>query len=123
MLGVGLLLMLAGGLVWLAYPWPRATPENFRRLRLGMTRAAVEHILGRPNVAPMPGMAGRTRVWDEEGFRITLRFSDSTVEGLLDEGDMTSVESGQMEVVPLPGSFGGEEQDTFISRLRRLLPW
>jgi hypothetical protein len=119
--GVLALLGLAAGLaVWLAYPRPRVTPENFRRLRLGMTRPQVERILGPPHRA---GAVVYSLLWEGDGVRVTLDFSEPGGGGTLDMGDLTFLRTGVRESVRLPASLGGDDEETFLDRLRRLFPW
>src|SRR5690349_13126704 len=94
LLGAGALacLGLAVGLfVWLTYPRPRVTPENFRRLRLGMTRPQVEAILGQP--AGVPGPMAYSVVWEGRQVRVTLDFFPDG-DGPLTMGDLTFLDSG-----------------------------
>jgi hypothetical protein len=123
LLGAGSLALLglaAGPVVWLACPRPAVTPENFRRLRLGMTRPQVERILGQPRGA---GAVDCSLVWEGEGVRVTLDFAEPGGGGTLVTGDLTFLRSGAREAVRLPAHLGGEDEETFLDRLRRLLPW
>jgi hypothetical protein len=81
--------------LWLRSPGNRITPENFDRLRAGMTRADVEALLGPPGayvtgpgvidgtgyrheyfVPPQPRM-GTPAVWDCDDARIVVDFDDA----------------------------------------------
>jgi hypothetical protein len=123
LLGAGALALLglaAGLVVCLAYPRPCVTAENFRRLRLGMTRPQVERLLGPPRGA---GAVDYSLVWEGDGVRITLDFSEPGGGGILGMGDLTFLRTGARESVRLPASLGGDDEETFLDRLRRLLPW
>ena len=118
--GVLALLGLAAGLVvWSAHPRPRVTAENFRRLRLGMTRPQVERILGPPHRA---GAVVYSLLWEGDGVRVTLDFSEPGGSGTLSMGDLTLLGTGAMKSVRLPTSLGGDDEETFLDRLLRLLP-
>jgi hypothetical protein len=122
LLGAGVLALLglaAGLVVWPAHPRPRVTAGNFRRLRLGMTRRQVERILGPPHRA---GAVVDSLVWEGDGVRVTLDFSEPGGSGTLSMGDLTFLRTGAMESVRLPASLGGDDEETFLDRLFRLLP-
>jgi hypothetical protein len=123
LLGAGLPVVaaLAAGLVvWLACLQHRVTPENFRRLRLGMTRPQVERILGPPH---RPGPVDRALVWEGDGVRVTLDFAEPGGGGTLVTGDLTFLRSGAMEPVRFAAELGGDDEETLWDRFRRLLPW
>jgi hypothetical protein len=56
------------------------TRENFRKLRVGMTEAEVEKVLGREAPPLMPSGAGSARTW-ERANRIVVQFKDGKVRG------------------------------------------
>ena len=122
LLGAGVLALLGlavGLVVWPARPRPRVTTENFRRLRLGMSRRQVERILGPPHCA---GAVVHSLVWEGDGVRVTLDFSESGGGGTLSMGDLTFVRTGAMESVRPPANLGGDDEESFFDRLLRLLP-
>jgi hypothetical protein len=87
-----LLLVLAAGLLaCLGLPalrqlWPRpgVTPDNFLRLRKGMTRQHVAAILGSPGRPEKPDT-----VWEGDRCRVSVQFADvnSALDGRLETDD------------------------------------
>jgi hypothetical protein len=92
-------------------PPPGVTPDNFRRLRQGMSIAEVEAALGEPEKR-IEMWALTTQVWKGEGCRISITFGMDALFGELD------TEDGQ--VVGLPPS---HPPPSVWERLSRWLPW
>jgi hypothetical protein len=69
LLGIGLALVSLALIITEAAVTPRAgiTPENFQRIRKGMTLAEVRRILGSPTGGPHLGRGRGTSYWWEEG--------------------------------------------------------
>lgn len=133
LVGVGLVGLLCVGFalfVWLTTPTPGVTWENYRRLRIGMSARDVKALLG-ARYLRVVGSAisdneylieereevcetlGGTRCWRGEELAIYLTF---------DEADrLTSGEAFRGQVarhgIPLL------TDETFLDRIRRLLPW
>jgi hypothetical protein len=102
LLGVGFFAALLCGaylyLLWKQTYTPGVTPDNFRRLHEGMSRAEVEAIMGGPSQTsyPLIKLYGRPlthmEIWRGERCTIYLRFHDdrkyTVVEcGCLDTGN------------------------------------
>jgi hypothetical protein len=109
LLGAGALALLAVVAMWtwlLVQPRPGITWAKYKRIRVGMTLAEVEAILGRPadetvRVALEPPVPPG-RAWEGGGLRVTV---------WLDHAGAVSGKDLQ------PG-----REDTLLERLRRLLP-
>ena len=114
LLGVGVLAVLgmAGMVVWESQPRPGITRANYERIREGMTLVEVEAILGRPG----DGFGGdgdtpRVRFWQGDHVKVTVWFD---TDGCVEAGWCGT---GEEEWEPLT------EDEGFLDRLRRLLPW
>jgi hypothetical protein len=81
------LTLLAGGCLWLLWPWAGVTEANFARIRDDMHRAEVESILGRPTQMSRPDVpilfahhGGLFRNWgkwgDDARGRIHVSFDE-----------------------------------------------
>jgi hypothetical protein len=120
-LAVLLFLGLAAAIcLWLTRPVPRVTPDTFHRLRLGMTLAQVEHRLGPPS---RPGTIDYALVWEGEGIRVTLDFTEPHGRGQLMTGNMTFLDSGALKPILPPPRLFGEQEENFIDRLHDWLGW
>jgi len=77
-----ILLGLIGSMALLAFVWlisdltitPGVNAENFRRLRLGMTKTEVERILGRPG--EFEAKSPHWQQWSENGTFISVGFGN-----------------------------------------------
>jgi hypothetical protein len=102
LLAVGVLACLALPGLRLLWPRPGVTPDNFKRLRQGMTREHVEAILGRPGREEGPDT-----VWEGDRCRVSVQFVDINYAwaGQL-ETDDGQVLSLPPEPAPFQGPFG-----------------
>ncbi len=118
LLAVGALALLGlAGFVTFLYltrPAPGVTPENFQRLRLGMTESQVEAVLGSAGEDYPGAPAGPDRVlaWDGPGIEVVVYFTKGRVSrGVLLRQDGTWVQTEDADNLP------------WIDRLRLLVPW
>jgi hypothetical protein len=107
-LGLGLASLVAWHLL---PPRPGVTPENFHRLRLGMTEPEVEAILGEPTVR------GCETDWGDEHCYVRILFRDGPPQGpyLLSEAQLET-DNGRREYLP-------SRDPSFWDRVRPWLPW
>jgi hypothetical protein len=114
---------VAGLFVWLQVPRPGMTKANYERIRLGMTLAEVEGILGGPagdysrrctaeRFPALVGGDGGDVVNLPDGTWKCWRSDEGEVGVLLTPDEHVAWKEAQ-EYVPAP----------FLDRLRRLLPW
>jgi hypothetical protein len=122
-------LLGTGGFVislFVSAPDPGVTLENYRRLRVGMTEAQANAILGGPaEKFPIPLMGEELRptiykLWHKDGLYVILRFAVPEADGGLLMGYLWQ-DAGNEDFTTLQESLS--EGDSWIDRVRRLLPW
>jgi hypothetical protein len=113
--GLFLLLELTGLYIWRNWPEPGAMPENFLRLRRGMTRREVEAIFGEPGT-----FGGRIEV----GYPITEWRSGLGTAFVEFDSSVDRTHAGWFRFddgrpsLSFPGA-----SPSFLDRLRRMFPW
>jgi hypothetical protein len=145
-IGVLALLALASGLVaWLVWPRSGVTPENFHRLRLGMSGREVEAVFGRSRQCSyrrlncdgwiwelhpggftkrpaVPGMTPRcfgcVTELRGQGVTVTAYFFGPEEPGTLYTAWLTYADSSRREQMSW-----ADPDETLWHRLRRLLGW
>src|SRR5579864_6841898 len=80
-------------------PEPGVTPENFRRLRIGMSEKEAEAILGGPGARQIYGVMRPTKTWTGDGCVIWLAFNSSDRDSVIGRGDLES-DDGSFEELP-----------------------
>jgi hypothetical protein len=112
--GLLLFLGLAALVGWhLLPPRPGVTPENFHRLRVGMTEREVEAILGQ-STRPMPPLP--PSCWDGEHSHIFVVYLWGPFDGYLVVGAQLDTDDSRRESLP-------NHEPSLLERLRRGLPW
>jgi hypothetical protein len=87
------------------------TPDNFHRLRVGMTEREVEAILGKPGEPVLYTTFGPDTFWSGEHCRVNVWFGRGGVACAELAGD-----DGLQEFLP-------DRDPSFWDHLRRWLPW
>ena len=112
---VGAALGLAG--LWglsVPAPKPGVRHENFNRLRLGMTESETQALLGEPTWSTPGGNFKRSEWLDKRSeYVAVVLYADS--------GDGSKLVYAHFITEDEAFTVSGE--DTFLDRLRRLIPW
>jgi hypothetical protein len=82
-------------------PTPGVTPENFRRIKRGMTHQQIRDILGAPGTFGPRYTFNYERSWTGANHSVTLRFQGGGEESdEVFEGTLTDLRTGETEDLP-----------------------